>query len=247
MGRPICAHGGKMKFFRLLIGVFLCVGIGHATPAPLTIKTAKKAYVEAKNAIVRYYTEKDQTGLTGFEVELAVTCDKAKEFFVKRLVAPKDTVVFDIDETLLSNLGLVLEENFESKRGSDANHIFRVQERCTPIKPTIEFCAWLRALNYKVIFITSRRLWMKGYEEGTRGNLAREGVTIDVEDGLFLLEQKYAEGEAAISIGAWKRLVRDDLRKKGYNIVACIGDDDGDLAGSDEAGVCNVKLPNYLY
>lgn len=237
----------RMKHFKILFLGLLAVSIVSFAHAPVSIKEAKKAYADAKMAIVNYYIKKDAFGLTGFECELACICEEAKQRFIKYSVTQKDVVVFDIDETLLSNLDLVLEENFESKRGSDANHIFRVNQRCTPIKPTIEFCAWLRALGYKVVFITSRRLWMKGYEEGTRGNLAREGVSIDDQDGLFLLEQKYAEGSGAISIGAWKRLVRDDLRKKSYNIVACIGDDEGDLAGADEAGVYNVKLPNYLY
>lgn len=211
------------------------------------MRQAKELYAQAKRDVVNYHTVKDASGLTGYEQEIAVLCQRVKDYFQNRSVTPGDSVVFDIDETVLSNVNLSIEENFETKRGTDTNYIFRSQARCTPIVPSIDLCSWLRTKGYKVIFITSRRDWMAGYREGTVVNLEREGVRIDPQDGLFLLEQWYNEGPEKISIGAWKRLVRDQLRAKGYTIVACVGDDDGDLAMPDERNVLNVKFPNYLY
>lgn len=234
-----------MTLLNILVVAAFVVTSYHAEgfARPITIPQAKQQFAQAKLAIVEYYTQKDEQGLTGFEREIAEVCTQAESQFLARVVGPKDTIVFDIDETVLSNKDLAIEENFETKRGTDTNSAFRIAERCTPIAPTIKLVSKLRSVGYKIVFITSRRAWVDGYEQGTRGNMAKADIAIDETDGLFLLPESYKT-----QVGEWKALTRDALRTKGYVIVGSVGDSNDDLADPiKEPGVINVKLPNYLY
>ena len=145
----------------------------------------------------------------------------------------------------MSNAALAFEENFETKRGTDSNYVFRVNQRCVGTPCMIKLVNDTKA-RCQHVFVTSRRDWMPGLAGATLANLQREGVEVK-EESLFLLEQKYAEGEGKLSVAAWKRLVRDGLRTRGHVIAACIGDSEDDLAAPDEEGIKNFKLPNYLY
>mgnify|MGYP003347638178 CR=1 FL=1 len=61
--------------------------------------------------------------------------EQVKDYFQNRSVLPGDSVIFDIDETVLSNVNLSIEENFETKRGTDTNYLFRSQARCSECRP----------------------------------------------------------------------------------------------------------------
>lgn len=218
----------------------------EAIKAGVAAKEADEVLQNAKNSIVEHYTVDISDGVTGFEAEILPIC-------VRMLALPpvedslaKKVIVWDIDETLLSNAVLAFEENFETQRGTDSNYTFRVNRRCVGIKHMVDVYKKLESQGYVNILVTSRRGWMPNLADATLANCLREGISTD-KDRLFMFEQQYAEGEGKISPAAWKKLVREKLRSEGYTIVACVGDSDDDLAGSDEENVINFKLPNYLY
>lgn len=209
-----------------------------------------EALEKAKQEIIAYHTAKDGL-LSGYEEEITIIIAQALHNFTaakKRLDALSGqrtpAIILDIDETVLSNLQLRIETNFASKSGCDENYIFRDQQRCTGIKPMVDFCKKMRELNYKLIFISSRR-GPEDHIKATKANLIRENIQVDEIDGLFLMPVTLHHGTEKMPVGNWKESVRQTLSCS-YDIVGCIGDHNNDISGN-YIGEIQVKLPNYLY
>ena len=139
-------------------------------------------------------------------------------------------------------MDLFVQTNFSSAKGGDESFVFRLDKKCTAIKPMINFCKQLRTMGYKLIFISSRR----GPEkiiQATRENLQEQGFEVDDIDGLFLTPMEVYIKK--IPVGVWKESIRASLTPN-YDIIGCIGDSESDFAGQ-HTGEITIKLPNYLY
>ena len=182
----------------------------------------------AKNAVQIYY----ESG--GFDRECAKIIDDAIDQLDGIKLTGKPAVVFDIDETALSNYEYTKEIGF--------GYFYKLwdewqQKGIAPaIKDTKRFYDYLLSKNIHVIFITGR------YSEvgkATKRNLIEQGYakfdTLIIRSG----------NERKIPAAEWKAAKREELASKGYNIIACIGDQWSDLAGGN-TGI-KIKLPNYLY
>lgn len=143
-------------------------------------------------------------------------------------------VVFDIDETVLSNYEHIKSVNFGyvSKLWSDW-----VMEAKAPAIPEVkQLYDRIISKGMRVIFITGRK---ENEYDATYKNLINEGYT--KFDTLIVRNSKMSHAPAA----NFKRIERAVLTGLGYTIVACVGDQWSDLTG-ENTGI-KIKIPNYLY
>jgi acid phosphatase len=144
----------------------------------------------------------------------------------------KQAIVFDVDETALSNYSAIVADGFVYGPKSQAE---AVDEIGVAIKPSLDLYKLAQAKGLDVFFITGRG---EAVRDHTAHNLEREGFT-----GYKQLILKPA-GFAGTTV-AYKAGARKAIEEQGYNIVANVGDQYSDLAGgyADSA----FKLPNPFY
>jgi acid phosphatase len=144
------------------------------------------------------------------------------------------TVIFDVDDTALSNY------EYTKQIGFGYSHPVWIEwinsGKATAIPEVKNFYNWLISKNIKVIFITGRDV--ETYA-ATRKNLWEQGYT--KFDTLIVR----SDGERKLPAAEYKSMKREELASKGYNIIACVGDQASDLTGK-YVGI-KIKLPNYLY
>lgn len=215
-----------MKSLKIYSLLFLSLLIAGCASTDSTIKVMNLG--AAKNAVQAYYESGE------FDRECAKIIDDAINQIEKIKLTKKSAVVFDIDETALSN--------YEYTKQIGFGYIHQIwnewqQKGIAPaIKDTKRFYDYLISKNIHIIFISGRNA---GVVEATKKNLIEQGYT--KFDALILRK----DNESKISAAEWKAAKRKELIPKGYNIIACIGDQDSDLAG-DNTGI-KIKLPSYLY
>ena len=210
--------------FLLIFALALLIFTGCSTQSPFILEnldTAKK--------LVQNYYESGQ-----FDNECKEVIDDAIAKIEQLTIDDKSVVVFDVDETALSNYRHTKEIGFGFV--SSLWHQWMLKADGTAIPQTKRFYDWLISKNIRVIFVTGRYQEVK---EATRKNLINQGfVKFDT-----LIVRKPSEQK--IPAAEYKAQKRDELTKEGYNIIASIGDQWSDLVGGN-AGI-KIKLPNYLY
>ena len=144
----------------------------------------------------------------------------------------KRAIVFDVDETALSNYSAIDADNFtfgDNSKAEAANEIGKA------IPPTLALYKLAQKKGIATFFITGRRENVRAH---TESNLKREGFTDFTE--LVLKPDASTASTVDYNSGA-----RAAIEAKGYRIVASVGDQYSDLAGghSDVA----FKLPNPFY
>jgi predicted secreted acid phosphatase len=144
----------------------------------------------------------------------------------------KAAIVFDVDETLLSNWTAILADGFVYGPKSQAE---AVDEIGTAIKPSLDLYNLAKSKGIDIFLITGRP---EAQRDHTASNLTREGFT-DYKQ-LILKPAGFAGTTVAYKAGA-----RKTIEDQGYDILATVGDQYSDLAGgyADFA----VKLPNPFY
>jgi predicted secreted acid phosphatase len=144
----------------------------------------------------------------------------------------KQAIVFDVDETVLSNYTAIVADGFVygPKSQSEA-----VDEIGTAIKPSLDLFNLAKAKGIAVFFITGRG---EAQRAPTEDNLKREGFT-----GYQQAILKPA-GFTGTTV-AYKAGARKAIEDQGYNIVASVGDQYSDLAGGYADRL--FKLPNPFY
>lgn len=151
----------------------------------------------------------------------------------KRASGERLAVVFDLDETLLSNLPFMLEQDLG---GSDAAWDAWLAKGEDPaIEPVRDVYRVARRMGVEIIFITSRR-------EHLRTATVRNLRAIDC--GEFATLVMKPEGAKHTS-AAYKTAERARLAAEGYVIIANIGDQFSDLAGAQAERT--FKLPDPFY
>jgi hypothetical protein len=144
----------------------------------------------------------------------------------------KPAIVFDVDETALSNYTAIEADNFTfgPKSQSEAQ-----DEIGTAIKPSLALYRLAQRKGIATFFITGRR---ENVRDHTESNLKREGFTDFTE--LVLKPDDFTGSTVDYKSGA-----RKAIESKGYRIVASVGDQYSDLAGGHEDVA--FKLPNPFY
>jgi predicted secreted acid phosphatase len=143
-------------------------------------------------------------------------------------------VVFDVDETSLSNYSLIksLDFGYIPKLWDE----WVLQARAPAIGPVKDLYDVLISRKIKIIFLTGRK--PEEYD-ATYKNLVEAGYT--KFDTLIVRNPDMSNASAA----NYKRIERIVLNAMGYKIAACVGDQDSDFIG-ENTGIM-IKLPNYLY
>lgn len=146
----------------------------------------------------------------------------------------KLAVVFDIDETVLSNFKFL--RGYDFAFPLDSIHKNQVLAEDDVIPATFALYQQARQNNLAIFFITGRSEKML---TATIKNLHRAGFY--GWSGLTLRSEDYHPKSAAI----YKSAVRKKIFAKGYDIIINIGDQQSDLAGdyADQT----FKLPNPFY
>jgi acid phosphatase len=144
----------------------------------------------------------------------------------------RPAIVFDVDETVLSNYTAIEADNFTFGPQSQAE---AENEIGTAITPSLELYRLARNRRIAVFFITGRR---ERTREHTASNLRREGFT-DYEE--LVLRPNDGTGSTV----DYKAGARAAIEDRGYRILASVGDQYSDLAGGHEQVA--FKLPNPFY
>ena len=146
----------------------------------------------------------------------------------------KLAIVFDIDETCLSNYKSLKSLDF----GFQADSLVPLLEKADDpaIEPTLKLYKYAKQNGVTVFFITGRP---EGLRLITEANLKKAGFS--EWEKLFLKPEKYEQK----SVIPYKSGARKSIEEEGYTIVVNIGDQWSDLAGGHSESV--YKLPNPYY
>lgn len=146
----------------------------------------------------------------------------------------KSVVIFDVDETALSNYEVIKQLEFGYL--PEYWHNWILQSKAPAIDEVKEFYKMLIGRGFKVVFITGRN---HTEYDATFRNLIRAGYT---KFDTLIVRSPGMKDAAANNFKSIERLV---LTQLGYVIEGCVGDQQSDMEG-DFTGI-KVKLPNYMY
>ena len=144
-------------------------------------------------------------------------------------------VVFDIDETVLSNLPHIRAEDFGY---NPRDWELWIDSANAPALPAVrEVYQVARARDVAVLFLTGRKTPRE--RAGTEKNLQREGL------GDYAALRLTEAGDPHRTAAARKAAARAAWAAEGWTIIATIGDQDSDLVGGHAERA--FKLPNPFY
>jgi len=174
-----------------------------------------------------------------YSAEIEEQADRSIQFLRSRSQHTKPgerlAVIFDIDETALSNYPYLLRSDFTIEPVSWNQWVESVQ--ATAIPGTLRVYNEAKTLHLSIFFITGRR---DSQRQATEKNLHARGYTD--WDGLTLRSPE----EAKLPAAEYKPHARQKIVDRGFHIILNIGDQISDLAGYPQAEL-SVKLPDPFY
>ncbi len=214
------------KTLLIVASTFFLNTASYAEPANLALLT---------NKVVAYHDSGE------YHKEIHQTIIRARTFLIERVLANKHNphpeklaIILDIDETSLSNYPRMV------TRGFTANKEQLLQDTLAadapPIKPTLSLYRVALKHGVRVFFVTGRR---EAERAATVKNLKNAGYK-----GWASLYLR-PDNTQSPSIVPFKSQTRAAITKKGYTIIASIGDQHSDLAGGHAEKT--FKLPNPYY
>ena len=213
-----------MKFqnnLAIISSLFISLFLVSCGSEPLNLQLAKKS-------VMNYY----ESGR--YSNDLKEIISSAEDQINKVDLKPNSTIVFDVDETSLSNYESIKKIYFGYDPVKWDNWI---NEAKAPAIPEVkQFYDYVITKGIKVVFLSSRSF---SQYNATYKNLKTEGY--ETFDTLILKDSSYT-GYNSLS---FKSKQRELLSVKGYDIIADIGDQKSDLEGKFHG--IQIKLPNYLY
>lgn len=208
-----------------LVALALALAIGLPAAEPANLNDAKTA--------VRKYIDSGQYGR-----DLASAAVKAGKYVAKRVAqkpkpGEKRAIVFDIDETTLTSLSHIVEQDFGYVPPVWDKWVMQGQARAiVPVQLVYDVAV---KNDVAVIFITARE---ENERAATERNLRQVGYTTWAK--LYCK----ADGTQGTS-EQYKTRIRKQLVAEGYTIIANIGDQESDLKGGFAERT--FKLPNPFY
>jgi predicted secreted acid phosphatase len=234
MRLPVEARGSRWSALSStragVLAALICTLAGCASAPvprePLNLDTAKAA-------VIRYYDSGD------YGRAVAAVAAEARTWIEQRTArrAPGErlAVVFDIDETLLSNYPRIRSIGFGYIPYDWEAWIARGE--APAIKPMRGVLLTARRLGLDVFLISSREEPRE--RAATEANLRREGLG----DYTRLIMQPTSGPRQ--TVGDFKTAARRALYREGYTIIANLGDQESDLRGGYAERT--FKLPDPLY
>jgi acid phosphatase len=204
-----------------LFSVILIVFCGcvHHEPLNLTL---------AKERVEKYY----ECGQ--YDKELCEVTHDAIKHFKKVLLRKNATVIFDIDDTVLSDYADAKSISFGYV--PKLSHEWVLRADAPAIQQTKNLYDYLVRRGFIIIFLTGRK---HNEYDATIKNLRNQGFTTFEK---LIVRQ---EDEERLTAEKFKSSRRKKLVEEGYRIVGCIGDQLSDLKGQHTGH--KVKLPNVRY
>ncbi len=181
-----------------------------------------------------------------YDRDLAIVANQAARWIGERAAtAHRPALVLDIDETALSNWEIIKLDDFgrpiagPCNPGSGAPCGWAAWDqlgRDPAIKPTLQVFRTARSANVAVFFITGRPESQRAATERNLCKAGYEGYT-----RLYMVP----DGAHYASAADFKTPVRMQIERKGYTIIANMGDQPSDLRG----GLAEKKflLPDPFY
>ncbi|KAG6429251.1 hypothetical protein SASPL_107296 [Salvia splendens] len=146
--------------------------------------------------------------------------------------------VFDVDETLLSNLPYYAQHGYGSEIFDGGKFDEWVEMgRAPAIESSLKVYEEVLNLGFKVILLTGRS---ERYRGVTVENLFQSGFR---DWGMLILRSSEDHGKTAM---VYKSEKRREVEQEGYEIVGNSGDQWSDLLGSSMS-IRSFKLPNPMY
>jgi acid phosphatase len=171
--------------------------------------------------------------------DLNLQAERAVAFLDRRAAhnaaARKLALVFDIDETTLSNYPEMLKNDFEFNSKAFDDWVNSASAAAIP--GTLNIYKEARRLGVTVFFLTGRA---ESEREATERNLHAQGF--DTWQELILRSADEANSTAL----QYKSAERAKIVAQGYRIILNVGDQWSDLQGKPEAEY-SVKYPNPYY
>ncbi len=186
-----------------------------------------------KHQITHYYDS------GRYASELKNTIDSAHQYIIQQSLAQKNSkhrlaLVLDIDETSITNADKILARDFMGN--SKLIHMEIMKADSPAIKPMLKLYNDAKRHGLKVFFVTGR---VEAERDATVKNLKKAGYS--GWSGLYLRPANYKRK----SIVPFKSQARADIIKKGYTVIATIGDQNSDIKGGYAQK--GFKLPNPFY
>ncbi|APF07322.1 TPA: HAD family acid phosphatase [Legionella pneumophila] len=222
----------KQQFYKLpQILISLCLLLIFSTPIQAEPPNLSLIRKEIKN----YY----DSGL--YHHELERTIKLAEKYINQEYLINKNNknpqklaIILDIDETSLSNYEKMVKRDFTGSKEQIHKEILAANSPA--IKPMLTLYKNALKRGIKVFFVTGRQ---ESERDATRTNLINAGYT--KWSGLYLRPNSYSSP----SIIPFKSKTRQMIEKKGYTIIASIGDQCSDIQGGYAKK--GFKLPNPFY
>ncbi|MDQ6707796.1 MAG: acid phosphatase [Acidobacteriota bacterium] len=227
------------RFLMPLFGAALAVALALSATSG-AVSHQPQNVGDAKIAALAYHDS------GAYDRDLASAADQARQWLVSRAKqVAQPAMVFDIDETALSNWEVLKLDDFG--RPIDGPCAPPLDAPCgwaawdqlgrdPAIGPTLRVFRQARALGVKVFFITGR-------PESQR--LATERNLVSAGYGDYAKLYMVPDGSHFASAADFKAPIRVEIEKAGYTILANIGDQPSDLRGGHaEKG---FLLPDPFY
>lgn len=211
----------RISYLMFAIMAAVIVAGCSSSPELINLGIAKKE--------VRYYYDSGE-----YNKELLTIANDAMKDFDKVNVRDSSAVVFDIDETVLSNYPVIVDMDFGYV--SDLWNKWILEAKAPAIEEVRSFYKYLVDRKFHIIFISGRT---RAQYDATYRNLKEAGYT--QFDTLIVRPDDMLKAPAE----NFKSIERLVLTNMGYRIEGCVGDQWSDLKGAF-TGI-KVKLPNYLY
>ncbi|MEM2175015.1 MAG: HAD family acid phosphatase [Candidatus Micrarchaeia archaeon] len=216
-----------MRIINIFITIFLLINFSFANdvPEPPNLGILKKS--------IKNYIESGS-----YERDIQKVVDNAINYLYSRYdKVEKPAVVFDIDETLLSNLEYEYRYDFGFSY-STWNEWVR-EANAKAIKPTQKLYKICQNLNVSVFIITGRNQ--------IDSDLANDPTVINLKkEGFYGWKKLYLKPmDVKMSTVEYKSSCRREIEEMGYKIIINMGDQWSDLLGGYSEQI--FKLPNPMY
>lgn len=229
MKKVIILTGAGALGAAALVFLFFGPGLYQEVCGSLVQEPANVSLV--KKAVREYRSSGD------WDVAIKCEVEKTKKLLAnyKPAEGEKPAVVFDIDETALSNWEFIEISDFGYNQGR--YKLWENSARDSAIKPIKELYDLARKKSFAIFFISGRR---EVQRDPVELNLRNVGFT--EWQGVFLKPMDYHGGHARDFKSRW----RAHIQSLGYTIVLNIGDQQSDLEGDPHA-IYDVKIANPAY
>ena len=229
----LSARGARMHTSRLVALLVVLAVAGCARP-PERPRPPEPEQIPNLSTVKSAIKEYRSSGRWEADIDrVADDCVAAAQH--ARSGVERPAVVFDIDETLLSNWPYLIANDFARLTPRFVEWARRAE--CPPIEPVKRFFVTMRDAGIACFLITGRR---ENLRTVTERNLEHAGLT----GWRGIAFRPVADDDP--SIVPFKSGERAKIEQQGYTIVANIGDQESDLEGGHALHVCKVPNPMYL-